>query len=65
VAEIDVDADELVAVNPGEVAFGDGGSDVGEAGEAGFARGEGLFVQVKDALIASRIPLPPMDISTL
>ena len=49
VAEIEVDADEFVAVNPGEVAFGDGGFDVGldfgEASEVGFARGEGLFVE--------------------
>jgi hypothetical protein len=48
-AEIEVDADELVAVNPGEVAFGDGGFDVGldfgQAGEVCFAGGEGLFVQ--------------------
>jgi hypothetical protein len=48
-AEIEVDADEFVAVNPGEVAFGDGGFDVGldfgEAGQVLFARGEGLFVE--------------------
>ncbi len=48
-AEIEVDADEFVAVNPGEVAFGDGGFDVGldfgEAGQVGFAGGEGLFVE--------------------
>jgi hypothetical protein len=47
-AEIEVDADEFVAVNPGEVAFGDGGFDVGldfgQAGQVGFAGGEGLFV---------------------
>jgi hypothetical protein len=44
-----VDADELVAVDPGEVAFGDDGFDVGldsgEAGEVCFAGGEGLFVE--------------------
>jgi hypothetical protein len=49
VAEVEVDADEFVAVNPGEVAFGDGGFDVGldfgEASEVGFARGKGLFVE--------------------
>ncbi len=49
VAEIEVDADELVAVNPGEVAFGDGGFDVGldfgQAGQVCLARGEGLFVK--------------------
>jgi len=30
-AEVEIDADEFVAVNPGEVAFGDGGFDVGLA----------------------------------
>ncbi len=49
-AEVEVDADEFVAVDPGEVAFGDGGFDVGldfgEAGQVCFARGEGLFVEV-------------------
>ena len=48
-AEVEVDADEFVAVDPVEVAFGDGGFDVGldfgEAGEVCFARGEGLFVE--------------------
>jgi len=49
VAEIEVDADEFVTVDPVEVAFGDGGFDVGldfgEAGEVGFAGGEGLLVE--------------------
>jgi hypothetical protein len=49
VAQIEVDADEFVAVNPREVAFGDGGFDVGldfsQASEVCFARGEGLFVE--------------------
>jgi hypothetical protein len=48
-AEVEVDADEFVVVNPGEVAFGDGGFDVGldfgEAGQVCFARGEGSFVE--------------------
>ena len=48
-AEIEVDADEFVAVNPGEVAFGNGGLDVGldfgKAGQVLLARGEGLFVE--------------------
>jgi hypothetical protein len=49
VAEIEVDADEFVDVNPGEVAFGDGGFDVGldfgQAGEVFLVRGEGLLVE--------------------
>jgi hypothetical protein len=49
VAEIEVDADEFVAVDPVEVAFGDGGFDVGldfgEAGQVLFAGGEGLLVE--------------------
>jgi hypothetical protein len=49
VAEIEVDADEFVAVNPGEVAFGDGGFDVGldlgQAGQVFLARVQGLFVE--------------------
>jgi hypothetical protein len=49
VAEVEIDADEFVAVNPGEVAFDDGGFDVGldfgQAGEVCLARGEGLFVE--------------------
>jgi hypothetical protein len=48
-AEVEVDADEFVAVNPVEVAFGDGGFDIGldfgQAGEVCLARGEGLFVE--------------------
>jgi hypothetical protein len=48
-AEVEVDADEFVAVDPGEVAFGNGGFDVGldfgQAGQVLFARGEGLFVE--------------------
>jgi hypothetical protein len=48
-AEGEVDADEFVAVDPGEVAFGDGGFDVGldfgQAGEVFMAGGEGLFVE--------------------
>jgi hypothetical protein len=39
----------FVAVHPGEVAFCDGGFDVGldfgQEGRVGFARGEGLFVE--------------------
>jgi hypothetical protein len=48
-AEIEVDADEFVAVNPGEVAFGDGGFDFGldfgQARQVFLARGQGLFVE--------------------
>jgi hypothetical protein len=48
-AEIQVDADEFVAVNPGEVAFGDGGFDVGldfgQARQVFLARVQGLFVE--------------------
>ena len=49
VAEIQEDADEFVAVNPGEVAFGDGGFDVGldfgQARQVFLARVQGLFVE--------------------
>jgi hypothetical protein len=48
-AEAEVDADEFVAVDPGEVAFGDGGFDVGldfgQAGQVFLARVQGLFVE--------------------
>jgi len=49
VAEIQEDADEFVAVNPGEVAFGYGGFDVGldfgQTGQVFLARVQGLFVE--------------------